>query len=164
MQDNSLLVISVCGLAVVCVGLLAIVGFLVLRFTGHTVREFLGGGNVSGVVDSLSGADDREDSLSRRRRAARRPSTSDLRSRAESLDFNAAVQRHRTGESGPSAQGAPRPNVPLPPRQPASPFEGQPAEDTSSRRRRRRSTRDDEEIDDMLGGFLDDGDGDLDLF
>ncbi len=57
MQDPTLVLISVCAISLICVALVAGLGFLVLRITGRTLTEFLGGGSVPDAVDTLAGVE-----------------------------------------------------------------------------------------------------------
>lgn len=154
MQDPALALVAICGFSVICIGLIAVLGFLLLRFTGRTVGGFLGGGGLHGLFSSLSGADDPDDeptSINRRRRT---PVATDLRAQAQSLDFDAAVNQYKSQplNQSPTTTGTPNP---FPPIQPQSLNTPDPDSATSSRRRRRRGSDEDAEGDEMFGGFLD---------
>ncbi len=167
MQDSSLVLIAVCGLSVVCVGTIAVVALLVVRFTGRTLGEMIGGlGGFGGVAGALvaaaadAGDDDVESGIRRERRRTTSASR-DLRARAQSLDFNEAVNRYRSGDQPASSQSA-RPVRPTSPtNQPTTPFPNvpEPRESGASLRARRRGNPE-QEVDDMLGGLMDE-DGDL---
>lgn len=150
MQDPALALVAICGFSMICIGLIAVLGFLVLRFTGRTLGGFLGGSGLYGLVDSVTGASDPEESSMVRDR--RRSPATNLRAQAQSLDFDAAVNQYKNQPLQPSS--APMPS-PFPPAQPADDDRTAPDPDTSSRRRRRRPGDEDAEADDMFGGFLD---------
>jgi hypothetical protein len=154
-MDPLLVLISVCGVSVVCVGLVGVLAVLLLRFTGRNL--FAGVGGLEGMVGSLAGVgdvdgDDQYDRLQRKT-----PQRRDLRADAQSLDFQSTVEKYRGGQ--PAASAAPRPAQR--PGSPASnPFEAPPAvDDRLGNRRRRRDQGEDE--DGLMGSFLDDGDGPL---
>jgi len=147
MQDPTLALVAICGFSVICVGLVAILGLLALRFTGRSIGGLLGGEGLSGLVDSVSGASDPEESSLRANRRRSTPAN-DLRARAQSLDFDEAVKRYK--EQPPTASNPP--SNPYPPLQ-TEPDSGTNS-DTSIRRRRRRG-EDDADADEMFGGFLD---------
>jgi hypothetical protein len=155
MQDSSLVVISVCAISLICAGLLGGIVFLALRISGHTLREFLGGETIPDAIDSMAGV---EKPTPRNRLRAQTPlQTSNLRAQADNLDFDAAVAHYRSNPSAPAA-----PPIPFNPSgatqtAPSLDDEAQP----SDRRRRRRGTRDEQEMDDMLGGFMDEGGDDI---
>lgn len=102
MQENGLVTLAVCGLALVCLGVTVIGALLVLRLTGQIVLPTPAGqGEISAGRLRLL-----------RPRRARRV---DLQAQADALDFDAAL-----------AQAAARPDqpplaVPLPPNQPPLP-------------------------------------------
>jgi hypothetical protein len=150
MQDSTLVLISVCAMALLCTALIGGGLFLVLRFTGRTLTEFLGGQSVSEAIDSAAGV---EKPTTRRGRTQRLPKTSDLRTQAQSLDFDAAVAKYRNNPNPPPpVQVVPTPTTttPTPQLDPApSPKLGD---------KRRRIRRESEEVDGLLGGFLEDGD------
>ncbi len=152
MQDPALALVAICGFSLICVGLIAVLGFVVLRFTGRTVGGMLGGGGLSGLLGSLSGADDPDDepsSINRRRRST--PAT-DLRAQAQSLDFDAAVNQYKNQPLRPSSTGTVNP---FPPAQ-TEPLNRPDPDTSTSLRRRRRGSDEDAEGDEMFGGFLDD--------
>src|SRR5690606_17200099 len=82
---------------------------------------------------------------------------SDLRAQANNLDFDSAVAKYRNNPSAPAAP--PIPFNPSRTTQTAPPLDDEPR--PADRRRRRRGTRDEQEMDDMLGGFLDEGGDDI---
>lgn len=147
MQDPALALIAICGFSVICIGLIAIVGLLVVRFTGRSIRDMLGGGGLYGLVDTVSGANDPEDDPVRANRRRRTTGANDLRSRAQSLDFNSAVERYKDQPPGTT----PRPPGPFPP----TPDNTQSRDLGASSRRRRRRSEDDSDADEMFGGFID---------
>jgi hypothetical protein len=155
MQDPALALIAICGFSVICIGLIVIVGLLVLRFTGRTVGGLLGGGGITGVINSMSGANDPDedgDLISSRRR---KPPSSNLRAQAQSLDFDSAVQKYKNQPLTPSSTIQ---SSPFPPTR--TPFEDSTELDTTSRRKRKRRRKDgdDDEGDEMFEHFLDEGD------
>lgn len=149
MQDPALALVAICGFSMICVGLIAVSGFLALRFTGRTVSDMLGGGGLHGLFSSLSGADDPDDESSRINRRRRTPA-SNLRAQAQSLDFDAAVNQYKNQPLRPSSTGNPSP---FPSAQ--SETDNRPAPDPSLRRKRRTGSDEDAEGDEMFGGFLD---------
>lgn len=176
MQDPAFVWVAVCGLSLVCLGTIVVVGLLVLRFTGRTIGEMIGNsGGLGGVMGAIGAAaadagDDGVDSGVRRERRNTASASRDLRAQAKSLDFNEAVNRYRTGQQPPASQQAARPAAPrptpsgTPPAQPTSPFAPPPEPRESgkslrARESKRRNT--DQEADDLLGGFLDDDGGDI---
>lgn len=153
MQDPALALVAICGFSVICVGLIAVLGFLVLRFTGRTVGGLLGGGGLHGLFSSLSGADDPDDEPSTLNRRRRTPAATDLRAQAQSLDFDSAVNKYKSQPLRPSTTGT---ASPFPTAQADPEPRLDPGDTTSSRRRRRRGADEDAEGDEMFGGFLDD--------
>jgi hypothetical protein len=155
MNEGLLLILALCAVALVGLGLLALLVFGVLRRHAPKLLQILGGaGAVFASEEPASKIDAR---LNRRRRA-------NFRDRAESLDFDAALARHQQGD-------APLPFRPQGQASSANPagqrtnHRVQPAEspfgDTPPPLRRRRRDRNQDEI---FGGMLDeDGDGDLDF-
>lgn len=146
MNDPSGLIVPLCSLSIVCGGLLVLGVFLAIRFLGLQLPGILGSFN------NLA-ADEETDSRAFRAQSSgrRRP---DLRQKAQSLDFDAAVARQRDKTN------------PVPPR-PAdsdSTFSAQGASRSrrsDSLRRRRNRNHDEDEI---FGGMLDeDGDGSVDF-
>jgi hypothetical protein len=93
-EISSLFVLSMCGLSLVCTGVFAVMAFVVLRFTSGELFEFAGGlfGN-----DDASSADPAGDPG--RIAASRR----DLRAKANSFDFDAAVRQD--AQSAPNTYG-----------------------------------------------------------
>lgn len=86
--------LAICGFSLLCLGLLAVLAVVVLRFTGTTVMD---------LMDDLTGGgrDEPESVPSERRRNL--ASGQELRARAQSLDFDEAVRRHGGESSIPSA-------------------------------------------------------------
>lgn len=139
--DNLPLTLGVCGFATVCGGVLLIGAFLVLRFGFGEVAEMLG-------VYTSSNTDDDLDLP----RATPRGRV-DLRDKAESLDFDSAVQRYQQ-----DAPGKPRPRSldrDWKPETPPSTFDYDPPTDDPPRRRRRQRYDPNE----IHGGMDTDGDG-----
>jgi hypothetical protein len=148
MQDPTLAIVAICAFALICGGLIAIVGFLVLRFTGRSLGGILGEGGIPGMIDTLADEDDDPLQSSRRRR---RTGGEDLRAKAQSLDFDAAVAKYK---DQPASQSAPISRSPFPP--PPPPPERE-LPDTSARLRRKRRKQEDDgdEGDEMYEHFLD---------
>jgi hypothetical protein len=162
MRDLAPIIAAACGLGVVCVGLIVIGGFMLVRVTGQSflgpLFSILGGG---GGNEELP--EDRPVPTMRAQSSSR-----DLRSLAQSLDFDAAVQKYR--QQG-GVQNPPDPNY-TPGPAPA-PLEADPTKydirGTYSRQpnnlRNRRN--EDEGQEEFLGGLFgaeDNGDGDSGLF
>jgi hypothetical protein len=156
MQDPALALIAICGFSVICIGLLVIVGFLVLRFTGRTVGDLLGGGGLTGAINSLSGVGDPDEDgplIERRRR--RQPTKGNLRAQAQSLDFDSAVAKYK---SQPPQSGFVN-NNPFPPSQPTFEDSTDLSSTRAQDRKRRRRLKDAEEGDELFEPFMDDDDG-----
>jgi len=109
MQDNAPVIIAACGLATVCVGIFLVGAFLVLRFLGADMFSFVRG--LPGLAREERGKVNVE-SVQRQSR-----DRGDLRARAQSLDFDAAVAQYNDPQNPPQsgtfgAQSAPQ-NAPL---------------------------------------------------
>lgn len=138
MDQTTGLLSGLCGLGIVCSGLLLVGFFVLIRLTGRGLLPLL-----ASVLNRRSDEPEIEIPRLRRRRV-------DLRAQAESVDFDAAM-----------AAASQTPNAPPPPRRPhesriaqAAPSEPWAIENG------RRPTNEDE----IFGGLLDiDGDGDPDL-
>jgi hypothetical protein len=154
MQDNTLIILGICGVALVFMAIGAFLFFWITRslnrfFIVGLVRRLIGG------VDDIT--DDDESGAAYVAQRQRR----DLRAQAQSLDFDSAVARHR-GEPVPptqpvdaSAQSTPSQNT--------TPTPDANTPSLRSQRRRRRNAND-ESLDEVFGGMLDtDGDGDVDF-
>lgn len=152
MGENTLLILGLCGAALVFMAIGAFLFFWITRslnrfFIVGLVRRLIGG------VDEYTDKDDETVGGYVPQRARR-----DLRAQAQSLDFDAAVARHR--------------GQPVPPTQPTD-APAQSAQNTppttdvdtpSLRSRRQRRRERDDNLDEVFGGLLDvDGDGDLDF-
>ena len=144
MNDTLMLLLSVCAVLLVVGGLLAVGGFLLIRFlAGGSLFEALG---FDGLGD-LFGREQNDQAASPSRPARRRPNLT-----PPDLDFDAAVARHAAGDA--SAQRA---NLDRQPDQ--SPFDSDPPSAPPLRKRRR-----DRNEDELFGGLLDeDGDGGVDF-
>lgn len=130
MENNALVIVALVGLALMCVGLLALTALLGLRYLSGRLRD-----EPASPADILRRAP--------RNRVTARP---DLRAIARAQDFDAAVAR-----KGAAPQNtAPRVGQPgEPPFPDATPTLG-------SRRPRRVPNRSDEDEDDALADFTDD--------
>ena len=155
-MDFGAVLIAVCGLTVVLVGLILFGILFLVRKSGIDLFDTMGamtevfGGNEDGGPEPQT-------------RRGRR----DLRSRAQSLDFDSALARH-TGQAPPSAVNAAQQATP-PPLDLDSPAPGLDGRrdrrdsDTRASLRRRRRERGDQD-DEIFGGMLDeDGDGRIDF-
>jgi hypothetical protein len=148
MQNTSTpLLFGICSLATICSGLLFVMLLVILRVTGRNFMTFF-----SMLIRNAGRDEELEGPINLPRRRV------NLRAKAEALDFNDALAAQ-------AADLEPDYNVPkaqskLPPSSFDRPSDIQPPgfEPVSRPRRRRR----DEPMDDMLlGGIMDDEDGDL---
>jgi hypothetical protein len=154
MQDNTLIILGLCGIALVFMAIGAFLFFWITRslnrfFIVGLVRRLIGG------VDEYTDNDEAIGSYvtSRQRR--------DLRARAQSLDFDSAVARHRGEPVLPTQPVDASAQSTLP--QNTLPTTDASAPPLRSQRRRRRDSKDDS-LDEVFGGMLDtDGDGDVDF-
>lgn len=87
MNEWSGLILALCIGAVVLLGVGAVVLFLVVRFAGALVPDWLGS-----LTEIFGSRDDEPTSTYRPRTTTRRPN---LKSKAQALDFDAALARHR---------------------------------------------------------------------
>lgn len=135
-MENTALLLSVCAFSLVCLGLVALIGWFGFRLFG---LHFL-----AIAPWATNTADDEEIAEAKTYRPPRRRASRDLRSRARDFDFDSAVQRHQ--------QNPPPPGMPPPPdfTRGAKPPPLRPQRDA-----RRRSRRDENE-DEIFGGILED--------
>lgn len=155
-QDIGPVLVSVCGLLCVGGGLVAVIAFLALKATGRTLFNAFDeiGGVAAALGISEASTADTDINAPARRPGGRR----DLRARAESLDFDAAVSRHAAAP--PPAQATPRPSTPpvypAPPTPGAapSPFDEDSRPALRSRRFRRDRVDDSDDDPDMLAGLM----------
>ena len=91
MVESVPLLLAICAFAVVAVGLVAIVGFVIIRFVLRGV-----GGLPTEIFGALGGilGDENAESANFQASRARRRSSGGLRDMAVDLDFDAAVARH----------------------------------------------------------------------
>lgn len=82
MQDNTLVILALVGLAVVCLGLFVVLFVTVFRFTGRNFMGFLS----LLVRDSKDEGNGQPSTI--------KPPKPDLRSIAEAQDFDSALARH----------------------------------------------------------------------
>jgi hypothetical protein len=155
MNDLAPVIAAVCGFAVVCVGLVLVGGFLLIRLGGKTL--------LGPVLGNFLGGRGEEEAIEDRpyvsQRASSQATARDLRTLAQSLDFDAAVQKYRQ-QGGVSAQNTPDPNyTPSPPPANLDDFDpdkydirGTYSRQPNTRPARRRA---DESQDEMLGGLFD---------
>ena len=105
MGDIGSVILSICGLSVVCLGVIVVGGFVAFRVAG--------GGTLPDIFDALGGImggqeeDDRNtiDTPYQRRGAA---SSGDMKAKRGSYDFDAAVQRYRGDGEASSSTGSHR--------------------------------------------------------
>jgi hypothetical protein len=154
MSDNTLVILGACGVAMVLMAIGAVFFWWVTKslnrfFIVGLVRRLIGG------VDEYTDKNDETVGSGYVQQRARR----DLRSQAQSLDFDSAVARHRgepvspTNPADASAQAFPNQNTAPTPNEPS----------LRSRTNRQRK-RDDDSLDEVFGGMMDtDGDGDIDF-
>ena len=152
-MDIAPVLIAVCGLSVICIGLIVIVGFIIIRFTGGNILLPLVSGflNRDDLIDDITGEDEVDKPKRAPARASGRRSPSGLRSKADSLDFDSAVAKYQKG--GKARPGTP----PLQPPSPPSRFSGGLSDDdqeSGKLRRRGRSSEDREIIEDDDDGGL----------
>ncbi len=153
MQDNTLIILGLCGVALVC----TVVGALLFHWITRSIGRFF----IIGLVRRLiGGVDDYTNDDETVRPYTAQGAHRDLRAEAQSLDFDSAVARYRgapvppTNPADASAQSLP-PSDTQPTLGPTPPLR--------SRRRTRRGESD-ENLDEVFGGMLDsDGDGDVDF-
>ena len=151
-----ILLVIVCAAVVLLGGVLALGAFGFLRAWAPKLLEIMGG---AGAVFRSESHYDPLTELSQRRRP-------NLREKAKSLDFDAALAEHRHDPNHPTAFNAPPSTPESAAYQPpvGNPFESETApfdEPIAPRLRRKRRDRNQDEI---FGGMLDeDGDGDIDF-
>jgi hypothetical protein len=155
-MDPMLVLISVCGASIVCVGLIGVLAVLLLRFTGRNLFASVGG--LGGLVTTMAGVGDEDGDDDYERLQRQSPQRRDLRAQAQSLDFQSTVEKYRGGQ--PSASAAPRPPQPASRPTTTNPFDTPPTLDDRLTSRRRRADEGEDE-DGLMGSFLDDGDGPL---
>jgi hypothetical protein len=109
MPDNGLVTVAVCGLSVVCLGVIIIGALLFLRSTGRIVLPSIFGGD-----DANRGARLRLIASPRGRRRA------NLQAQADALDFDAALAQAAVQPNQPNAP-IPLPPAELPPLEPSAP-------------------------------------------
>ncbi|MCB9453955.1 MAG: hypothetical protein H6672_21185 [Anaerolineaceae bacterium] len=154
-MDIGLILLTVCGLALVCVGTFLVVAFIVARTTGVRLwSAFSGIGGIFGVLSA--GEDDNEPELVTRSTTRReRRSRGDFRARAQSLDFDSAVARQVENPSPPSPTAQ---STDFSPRTPRTRFSTTLPDSQPLRH------HDEDNEDEIFGGFLDeDGDGTIDF-
>jgi hypothetical protein len=146
MQDNTLLILGLVGLAVVCFGIFVFFFLTLLRLSGHRIFSFLQ------FVDRSAHEEQATD-----RSYIQNPKPN-LRAIAQSNDFDAALAKHVVqDEIEPRAAKAPPPtqSANLPPSSAAQSLADEPPRLGS--RRKRTFDRPQDEEDDMLADFLDEG-------
>lgn len=97
-MDLGAIFLGVCALSLLCVGLLAVAAFFLARFAGTTLSDLL-----DSVTGGLGG-DDASERRYRRDDGTPRPVKADMRARAQTVDFDEALQRYQGGNAG----GAPQ--------------------------------------------------------
>jgi hypothetical protein len=159
MGDISPVLIALCGLSVVCLGLIVVGLFMMTRFTGFAILP-----SVLEVVRGLMSNEEDVDSYERERRhrPVRTAAQQRIGQRPEALDFDAAVERYKQQDPvGPP----PDPAIPSADDRGLSDFNKHPygVRDTSSspgrRLRDKRYRRNAQDVDDeIFGGLLEDND------
>ena len=148
MNDTLGLVIPICALSLVCVGLLAVIAVIAVRFLGFAVPGWIGH-----YTEILGGKAERTSILPPETARRQRP---DFRSQAVDLDFDAAVARHQANKDRPRPSGTP----PAIGAQSVPPLPDSP----NPTLRRRKRPQEGYSQDEIHGGLLDeDGDGDVDF-
>lgn len=88
-MDSAAILLSVCGLAVVCVGLLGLLAFIVLRFTGANI--------LAPLISMITRHDDDESEAPYESQGVRRTKARDtLRSTGRASRFDEAIERHKS--------------------------------------------------------------------
>ncbi len=132
MNDLGSILLSLCGLALVCGGLIAVGAFFVFRSAFGQIQ------------DTIADDTDETDFIDSRRRDWERGGARDLRARRDALDFDSAVQRYRSGEPPSSPPSTPRASL-------NDDLGGELRGDRDSRRWRRKDDQEDELFGGMLG-------------
>ena len=156
MQDNSLMVITLVGLGVICLGLLIVLFLAMLRFTGHHMLGFF-------TFWGRGGDNDKDDGTTFI--ASPKP---DLRSIARAEDFDTALAKHVVqDEIEPRAAKHAHENPPAFTTSPTLPPTPAPFPDALPRLGSRsnghihsngnRRMQEEDDDDDALADFLDDG-------
>ncbi len=130
MQDNTLVILGLVGLALVCAGLFLFVGLTLFRVTGYRLLGFF----------SLL-ARDADEAVPPSYPPSSVP---DLHAIAEAQDFDSALARHGAAPVQSSPVDA------------ASPFSPTPTPRFGSRRSSHSEVRRDDEDDELFGGLLED--------
>jgi hypothetical protein len=148
-NNNSLLIVAICGVCAVAGGLIALTAFLVLRFTWR--------GALPPAVALMMRTSQNQDEVAEP--YVPQPRHVDLRARAEAMNFDEAVAKYSHGQTTQThpEEPAASPGVQLPPSQFDSLLGASAAPDAKSLRRRRRDAAHDEEVDDeeVFHDFLD---------
>jgi len=95
-EISPLLLVSMCGLSFVCVGLVVVVGLLTVRFVARDLWDF-GMGLLGRDEDESAGGGQKEQRVVAGRRH-------DLRERAQSFNFDAAVGGSGTAQRPPASE------------------------------------------------------------
>ncbi len=144
MDQTTGLLAGLCGLGIVCGGSLLVLSFVLLRFTGRGLLSFI----LVTLGNRMGGSGEQRPARIPRRRV-------DLRAKARSADFDAALAAEAQKQTTPMPPADPTALTAPPVQRPSAPATHAPL----SANRPRRS--DDDEI---FGGMLDvDGDGDPDF-
>jgi len=143
------LILAICAMSLVCLGVIFVVGFWLIRAVGGSVINPLA--SLMGDVDEDI---ENEPEFARGSSRLRRPTESSIRQKRQSLDFDAAVQRHRedSGASSPADDSTGRASLRRPG---AGAFnKDYDAKGPSAKERRRRRNDDYEVYDDGEDGFF----------
>ena len=144
MQDNTLVMVALVGLALVCAGLFLFLGLTLFRVTGLRLLSYFS-------LFTRDAADERN-----AQPLAQSP-TPDLRVIADAQDFDSALARHGAAPGHNIQPGAMR-TPQTPPVDTTSPFDSGATPRLGSRRSTRPELRSDDDDADLFGGLLEDED------
>lgn len=140
-------IVAICAMSLVCLGVIVVVGLWLIRAVGGSVINPL-----ASLMGEVDGDIENEPEFTRGASRLRRPTESSIRQKRQSLDFDAAVQRHREKSDSSSDQGSDHPSLHRPG---AGAFnKDYDAKGPSAKERRRRRKDDYEIYDDGEDGFF----------